>query len=498
MANSKKISSNLIWRFLERFGAQGVTLIVSIVLARVLDPVVYGTVALVTVITTILQVFVDSGLGTALIQKKDADTADFSTVFYFNFVVCILLYVGLFFFAPLITAFYEMDGLTPVIRVMGLILIISGFKGIQNSYVSRNLLFKKYFFATLGGTVTAAVVGIWMAYAGCGVWALVAQNLVNQTIDTIILWFIVPWKPTKEFSWKKLKVLFSYGWKLLVSALLDTVWTELRALIIGKKYSSEDLAYYNKGVEYPKAGTTALNGAIDSVLLPVMSAAQDDPRAVKRMTRRSIKTSSFILWPMMIGLAACATPLVSLILTEKWLPAVPYLQIFCIVYAFYPIHTANLNAIKAMGRSDLFLVLEIIKKAMNLAIILTTMWFGVFWLAVGSIISSVISQVINSWPNRKLLNYTYLEQIKDILPSLGLSLGMGIAVYCITFLQLPNWLTLLIQIPLGVVIYVVGAKLFRFESFTYCLNIIKGFKNKKKAATNELPTPSEDIQNEQD
>lgn len=477
--NTNPISSNLMWRFLERFGAQGVTLIVSIILARVIDPVVYGTIALVTVITTILQVFVDSGLGIALVQKKDVSDTDFSTVFYFNLIICIVLYLGLFFISPSIAKFYDDADLTTIIRVLGLILIISGLKNIQGAYVSRNLQFKKYFFATLGGTLVAAVVGIWMAYSGYGVWALVVQNIVNQAIDTLILWITVRWKPKLLFSWKSFKSLFGFGWKLLVSRLIDTIWQDLRQIIIGKKYSSEDLAFYNKGMEYPKFATTAINSSIDSVLLPVMSSAQDDSNRVKIMTRRSIKTSSFIMWPMMMGLAACATPFISFVLTDKWLFAVPYLQIFCVVYAFYPIQTANLNAIKAMGRSDLFLVLEIIKKIVNLAIILSTMWFGVLWLALGAICGSIISQIINSWPNKKLLGYSYFEQLKDILPPLLLSLFMGAIVYCISFFDMANWLLLLIQIPLGIFIYVCGAWILKFESFYYCITMVKEFFKKR-------------------
>lgn len=473
-----KITSNLVWRLLERFGAQGVTLLVSIVLARILDPVIYGTVALITIITSILQVFVDSGLGSALIQKKDADDKDFSTVFYFNFIICIILYTILFFLSPVIASFYEKSEMTPLIRTLGVILIISGLKNIQGAYVSRNLQFKKYFFATLGGTLTAAVVGIWMAYSGFGVWALVVQNLVNQAIDTIILWITVKWRPKLMFSWRRLRILFSYGWKLLVSALLDTVWQDLSQLIIGKRYSSEDLAFYNKGNEYPKFATTAINNSIDSVLFPVMSSAQNEPSKIKAMMRKSIMTSSFIMWPMMMGLAACASPFVSFVLTDKWLFSVPYLQIFCIVYALMPIHTANLNAIKAMGRSDLFLVLEIIKKVVNLAIILSTMWFGVLWIAIGSLLGSIASQIINSWPNKKLLDYKYIEQLRDILPSLILALFMGMLVYCVNFLGLANWLTLLIQIPFGIVIYLGGAWLFKLESFEFCINIAKNFFRK--------------------
>jgi O-antigen/teichoic acid export membrane protein len=473
MEQSKQITSNLIWRLLERFGAQGVTLIVSIVLARILDPKIYGIIALITVITTILQVFIDSGLGTALIQKKNADSLDFSTVFYFNFVMCILLYIILFFAAPFIADFYKMLELVPVIRVLGLILLISGFKNIQNAYVSRHLLFKKYFFATLGGTITAAFVGIIMAYNGLGIWALVAQNLVNQLIDTIILWITVKWRPTREFSLDRLKKLFSYASKLLLSSLLDTVWGQLRQLIIGKKYSSTDLAFYNKGNEYPNYAVIALNSSIDSVLLPVMSKEQDNPQNVKAMTRRAIKTSSFILWPMMMGFAACSRAFVSIVLTDKWLPSVPYLIIFCIVYAFYPIHTANLNAIKALGRSDLFLKLEIIKKIVSLGIILVTMWYGPLWLAIGSIVGSALSQIINTWPNRKLLGYKYHEQIMDIFPYISLSVVMAIIVYCIGNLNINNIIVLIIQVLVGILIYIGGAYFFKFESFTYCFNIIK-------------------------
>lgn len=470
---SGTVFSNLMWRFLERFGAQGVTLIVSIVLARVLDPTVYGTVALVTVITTILQVFVDSGLGTALIQKKDADSVDFSTVFYVNLIICVVLYFSLFMVAPFISNFYNLPEIASVIRVLGLILIISGFKNIQNAYVSRNLLFKKYFFATLGGTLGAAFIGIWMAYHGYGVWALVFQNLFNQFIDTIILWITVKWRPTKEFSIKRLRGLFAYAWKLLLSSLLDTIWNQLRQLIIGKKYSSNDLAYYNKGNEYPYYATLALNSSIDSVLLPVMSRAQDNPNQIKEMTRRAIKMSSYLLWPLMMGLATCSKPLISLVLTDKWMDSAKYLVIFCVVYAFYPIHTANLNAIKALGRSDLFLKLEMAKKIINLGIILLTMWQGVFYLALGSIVASIFSQIINSWPNRKLLNYYYSEQLMDIVPYIAMSLVMAGIIYFIPLLGFGLVTTLFIQIISGVGIYLGLSLIFRVDSFMYCLKIIK-------------------------
>lgn len=374
---NRNILSNFLWRFAERCGAQLVSFVVSIVLARILSPEDYGTIALVTVFTAILQVFVDSGLSTALIQKKDADELDFSSVFYFNFSMCLVLYAGMFIAAPYIAIFYEDMALTFIIRVLSLTIVISGVKGIQQAYVSRNMLFKRFFFSTIGGTIFSAILGIGLAYAGYGVWALVAQQLSNTMIDTLILWITVKWKPKKEFSWKRLRTLFSYGWKLLVSSLLDTVYNNLRNLIIGKMYSSSDLAYYNQGDKFPKIIVTNINTSIDSVLLPTMSNEQDDRNRIKSMTRRAIKTSTYVMAPLMMGLAFCAEPIVRIVLTDKWLPCVPFLRLFCISYMFWPVHTANLNAIKAVGRSDWFLKLEIIKMVVGLVFLLSSM--GVLW-----------------------------------------------------------------------------------------------------------------------
>ena len=467
------VTNNFLWRFAERCGAQGVSLVVSIVLARLLAPEVYGTIALVTVFTTILNVFVDSGLGNALIQKKDADDLDFSTVFFFNIVMCCMLYIVLFLIAPLIAAFYNSDELVPVVRVLGLTLVISGVKNVQQAYVSRTMQFKRFFFATLGGTIGAAIIGIAMAYYGFGVWALVTQQIFNATVDTIILWVTVKWRPKRMFSWKRLKDLFSFGWKLLASALLETFYNNIRQLIIGKLYTSADLAQYNRGKQFPDLIVSNINTSIDSVLLPVMSKSQDDPKQIKSMTRRSIKTSTYIMAPLMMGLAFCAESIVGLILTDKWLPCVPFLRIFCITYMFYPIHTANLNAIKAMGRSDLFLKLEIAKKVVGIALLLSTMWFGVMAMAYSLLIGSVLSQIINSWPNRKLLNYGYLEQLKDILPGIVLAVFMGCCVNLVSLFNLSNVVTLLIQIPLGAAIYIGASAAIHLESYDYLMGMIR-------------------------
>ena len=477
----KTVLTNLFWRFAERCGAQGVSFVVQLVLARLLMPEDYGTVAIVAVIINILSVFVDSGLGNALIQKKDADDVDFSTVFYTNVLFCLVLYGLLFATAPLVSAFYREPQLTALIRVLGLTLVISGVKNVQQAYVSRNMLFKRFFFATLGGTRGAALIGIGMALAGLGVWALVAQQIFNITMDTLILWLSVKWRPTRAFSLERLQGLFSYGWKFVVSGLLDTVYTDLRQMIIGKMYSAGDLAFYNRGEKFPQFIIQNVNNSIDSVLLPTMSAEQSNVERVRAMTRRSIKTSVYIMAPLMVGLAVTAPVFIRLLLTEKWLPCVPYLRIFCITYLFYPIHSANLNAIKAMGRSDLFLKLEIQKKIIGMVLLLSTMWFGVMAMAYSLLVSCAAGQLINSWPNRRLLGYSYRSQLADILPSAILALVMGVPVLAVPFAGWNGLFTLTVQILLGGVVYIGGSALLRLEPFIYLLETAKQLLHRKSA-----------------
>lgn len=478
--SEKRVLSNFGWRFAERCGAQLVSMIVSIVLARILSPDDYGTVALVMVFTTILQVFVDSGLGVALIQKKDADDLDFSSVFYFNLCVCILLYLGMFFLAPAIAGFYHKPELVSIVRVISLTILISGVKGIQQAYVSRNMLFKKFFWATLGGTVFSAVLGIAMAYWGCGVWALVAQSLSNTFIDTVILWSTVHWRPKRMFSWHRLTGLLSYGWKLLASALLDTGYSNLRNLIIGKMYSSADLAYYTQGDKLPLVLVNNINTSIDSVLLPSMSQAQDNKERVKAMTRKSITISIYIMAPLMIGLAVCAPAVVELLFTEKWLPCVLFLRIFCVTYIFYPVHTANLNALRAIGRSDLFLKLEIEKKLVGLALLLSTMWFGVEAMAYSLLLSTLTSMLINCGPNKKILAYSFREQMRDIAPSLAAACLMGGIVYLESLLSLSALPLLALQVVTGVCVYVALSKLLHLKEFEFLSSILLNVIKKKK------------------
>ncbi len=485
MVGRNKIMSNLIWRFAERTGAQMVGFVIGIILARILDPSDYGIVSMITVFTAILQVFVDSGLGNALIQKKDADQVDFSTVFYTNIVFCLIIYTIVFCIAPLVERFYNMPGMCAMMRALGITVLIAGVKNIQQAYVSRHLMFKKFFFATLAGTIGAGVLGIFLAYHGFGAWALICQSLFNLIVDTIILWVTVRWRPIRAFSFERLKGLFSYGWKLLVSHLIDTGYNNLRSLIIGKVYSASDLAFYTKGRTYPNLVVTNINNSIDSVLFPAMAKEQDNRDTLRGLMRRAIKISVFLMAPAMMGLAAVAPTVVRLLLTEKWLPCVPFLRIFCTAYMFQPIHTSNLNAIKAMGRSDMVLKLEIIKKCIGFLTIIVCIKWGVLAMAYSLLVTNVISQIINSSPNKRLLQYGYLQQIRDILPSILLAAGMGLIIQLLPRLGLPVIPLLALQVAVGAVIYFAGAKLFKIDSLEYTISMAKSFfggKRKKETA----------------
>ena len=474
-----KVISNLIWKFMERIGAQVVSLIVSIVLARLIAPEEYGLIALTTIFITISNVFVESGMPTALIQKKDADHLDFSTVFYFNIFMSIIMYGIIYIISPYIALFYNQSKLVNVLRILGIVIIIAGLKSVQNAYVSRKMIFKKFFICTLIATLISAIIGIVMAYKGFGVWALVAQQLSNTLIGTSMLWIFVDWRPKLEFSFLRLKELFSFGWKLLCSSLLDTVYNQLYGLTIGKVYSTEMIAYYNKGNQFPSLITTNINGSISSVMLPTLSKEQDKKENIKKIMRRSIKTSSFILFPILMGLAAVAEPVIKIVLTEKWLECVPFLQLLCFSYILWPIHTINLEAIKALGKSNIFLKLELIKKIIGVIVLLISIPLGIYYMVGLQILTSIIGAFINAYPNKKLLNYTMKEQIKDIMPSFIISLIMFIAVLCCGILKLNIYLKLLLQVSIGIIIYILLVKIFKLEIYDYLKETIKNFFIKK-------------------
>ncbi|MDT2782431.1 lipopolysaccharide biosynthesis protein [Vagococcus fluvialis] len=480
MENSKKnIISALIWKLLERGGTQGVQFIVQIILARLLLPEDYGVIALVTIFISLANVFVQSGFNTALIQKKESDSLDFSTVFFFSLFLSVVLYLVLYLSAPLISTFYKIEGLEKIIRVISLTLIFGSINSIQNAVVAKKMKFKKLFLSSLGAMIISGVLGIIFAYNGYGIWALVIQQLSNQISITVILWYTVKWRPTLEFSYSRLKELFDYGWKILISSLIDTLYSNIRGLVIGKTYTTQQLGYYTRGDQFPSLIVTNINGSIQSVMLPVLSYEQDNKDRVREIVRKSIKTSSYLIFPMMIGLSVVAKPLVIILLTEKWLPSVIFIQIACFTYSLWPIHTANLQAINALGRSDIFLKLEICKKIIGITVLLLTIPHGVISIALGGVIVGVISTIINSYPNRKLLGYGYKEQLRDIIPSFFISVLMGAVIYPIKFL-INNALVLMsIQIILGVLVYWLLSYLFKLEIYFYLKNTISSFRKRE-------------------
>lgn len=470
-----KVVSSMIWKFLERSGAQFVQFFLSIILARLVTPEDYGVIALILVFTQISNVFISSGFGTALIQKKDSDELDFSSVFYLSLFVAFVCYFILFFLAPTIAKFYNNELLIGYIRVVAISLFFSAINGVQGTYVSKKMQFKRFFFSSMGAVLGSGIIGVILAYNGFGVWALVMQHVFSGFFSFVILWFTVKWRPKLIFSFARVKTLFSFGWKLLCSGLLDTVFKNIYSLIVGRIYKSQVLGYFNRGQQFPQVIASNLNGSIQSVMLPTLSANNDNPSEVKKITRRSISTSAFVLMPCMFGLAAVAEPLVKVLLTDKWLPCVPFLQLACISYALYPIHTANLTGINALGRSDIFLKLEIIKKCVTVLNILITLPFGIYAMAIGQVVSGFISTFINAYPNKKLMGYSYFEQWKDLIPSFVLSIVMACIVWVMNFISIAPLLLLIIQIIVGIIVYVVLAKLFKLEVYNYFVNTLKGF-----------------------
>lgn len=478
--NKEKVISSLFWKLMERCGTQGIQLIVQIILARLLMPEEYGLIAIVMVFISLANIFIQSGFSTALVQKKDTDEVDFSSIFYINLLISVLLYIIIFISAPYIASFYFTPQLTVIFRVLPVILIFGAFNSVQYAFVARNMLFRRLFISSLVAIITSGILGIAAAYIGLGVWALVIQQISNQLIITIVLWFSIKWRPRLLFSYKRVKVLFTYGSKLLISALIDTIYTDLCTLLIGRLYNSSMVGFYNKGKQLPQLLVDSINVPILSVLLPTLSVHQDDKEKVKEMMRRAVMTTSFILFPMMIGLAAVAEPLVRIILTEKWLPAVPFIQIFCFQYALRPIHTANLQAIKAIGRSDIYLKLEIIKKVIGLTILIVSLNYNIYAIAFGVALSSIISTFINAYPNKVLLNYSNKDQLHDIIPPFLIAILMGGIVYAIKILHLNVWSMIVIQVIGGILIYFGLSKIFKIENYTYIVSTIKQLFTTKK------------------
>ena len=477
----KKTVFGALWKFAERASAQIVNFIVSIILARLLLPEDYGIIALVSVFITICDKLVVSGFAASLIQKKDADNLDFSTVFFFSLSTSLVLYALLFFGAPLLAKFYsayDQTMLIAVIRVMGIQIIATAVNSVQQAYVSRTMQFNKTLYSTLISTVLSAAIGIWMACAGYGVWALVAQYCVNVVTVMVVLWIVVRWRPDFAFSVERFKSLFSYGWKLFCVSIIAVLYRDFSSLVIGKFYTSADLAYYNKGQSFPLLVESNVSGTIESVLFPAIAKRQTSKEDMLAILRRAIKTSVYILMPLLAGMAAVAKPLVVLLLTDKWLPCVPYMQILCFTFMFMPIEIDNLQAIKAMGRSDIALKVEIIRKAIGIAILIAAIPFGVTAIALSMLLGAVINAAVNAIPNKKLLGYGVGKQLLDVLPSLLISAVMFVCVYPLAALPLGNMAVLTIQVIVGVAVYLLLSIVTRNDSFRYLFFLIRSFVKK--------------------
>lgn len=484
MENIKELKNKtvlgLFWRFGERFTAQLISFVVSIVLARILLPSDYGIVAIVTIFINLADTLVTSGLGTSLVQKKEADELDFSTMNIASIAIAIFFYLLLFFTSPLISRIYNNELLTPVLRVMGMKLPIAAINSIQQAYVQRKMIYKKFFFATIIGTIISAATGIVMAIKGFGVWALVAQYLTNSIIDTIVLFFTIKWKPQLRFSFNRFKQLFNYGSKIMLTSFIGTLFDQLRGLLIGVKYTSEDLAFNNKGEQIPSMLTNNINSTMESVLFSSIAKVQEDREKVKSAIRRLMKTSSYIIMPLLFGILGISNNFVKIILTDKWIQCVPFIQIVCIQQCFSILNTINLQAIKAIGRSDTLLKLEFAKKPIYLLILLTTMFISPIAMCIGNAVYGMIALLINSKPNKKYLNYTLLEQISDTGIYFILSLVMAIIVMLIGRLNINIYILFVLQILSGIMFYIIVSILLKLDSFYYIINTLKDMLKRRK------------------
>ena len=473
----KKVFSSLVWAFLERCGSQGVGLVINIVLARLLLPEDYGTLAIMVIFTNLANQFVQSGFNTSLIQNPDVTEEDYSSVLHVSLMISAALYVLLWFTAPAIAGFYASPGLVQPLRALSLVLFSNSLQGVQTAKLRREMDFKTIFTLTLSASLCGGAAGVILAALGAGVWALVAQQLVGSVSTCVVLYLRLRWRPRAVIDWARVRVLFSYGWKLLVSALLNTFYNDLTGLVIGKKYTSTMLAYYDKGQMLPNKLISSINDSVQSVMLPALAGEQSNRERCKQMMRRSVQVSCFVLFPMIAGLAAVAEPVVTILLTEKWLPCVPFLQLSCLIYLALPISVANLQAIKALGRSDVFLQLEVIKKIIGLAALMVTVFCFDSVLAIlwGSAVTSLLSLFLNAFPNKKIVGYSFSEQMRDIFPALALASVMFLAVSALGSLSLGVWGRFVLQIAAGVVIYVGGAVLLRLESLQYTWNILRPY-----------------------
>lgn len=468
-----KIFSGLFWKFGERIIAQGVSFAVSVVLSRKLMPSDYGTIAIVWIFISIANVFVTSGFSTALVQKKDADEVDFSTNFYCSLIASVGVYILMYFFAPFIATFYKQKGLTNIIRVFSLRIPLSAFSAIQHAYVERKMLFKRFFFSTLLGTILSGIVGIIMAYSGFGVWALIAQYFTNTIVDIVVLLATIPWRPRLLFSKTAAKNMMGYGSKILFADLSGTFFDQLRSLIIGRIYTPSDLAFYNKGNQLPNLITTNITASVMTVLFPAISSINSDENRVKTTTKKSTEMMSYIIMPLLFGLACISKPLINILYTSKWEQSIPFIQILSISNAIGLIGSISLQTIKAVGRSDIVLNLELYKKPIYFILLIVGALISPLAVAVTMLIYTICGTLINAFQLSKVIDYPIREQLVDLGKPIILCIVMSIVIYPITFLKINYFIMVVLQIVVGVFVYILLSVFSNNDSFSAILTLIK-------------------------
>lgn len=469
----KKTVKGFFWNGIGVFANKGVGFLFGIILARLLTPSDYGLTAMIAIFMSMAATFVDSGFKSALVRKTDLTEEDNATAFYFNIVVSLLCYFILYIVSPFIASFYNRPILCPVLRVQSLSVIIDAFTIVQNTRFTRALDFKSQSKVLVLSNILSCIVGVIFAFYGYGVWALVVMNVSYSFLTACLLWYISPWRPKRCFSTESFHYLFGYGSKLLASGLLNEIFGSINPIVIGKLFSASSLGFYTKAGTMARLPSTNLTYIIQRVTFPVMSKMQNDLERLRTNYRKLIRVSAYVIFPISIGLASVSSPLVTLLYGEKWHPCVPYLQIICFAIMWYPIHALNLNLLQVQGRSDLFLRLEIIKKILTVVVVVCAVPFGVIGICVGSVFSSMIALVINTYYTGKLIDVGYLLQMKDVLVSLINSLIMGAIAYLFTKLSSIHILSVIYGLLAGSVYYFLSSYLLKFEELKYLLEIIK-------------------------
>ncbi len=476
MITKQKLAKSFIWSLLEKFGSQGLQFIISVILARILLPEDYGIVALIQIFIQIANVFVVDGFNTALIQKKDSDELDFSSVFFATCIIAFLLYIIIFFLSPIIASFYNQKELTKVLRIFSLSLVYTPLLSCQYAYIAKHLMFKIYVIRSFICLIVSGTIAILLAKNGFGVYSLVFQQLIYGILNAFILLICIKWKPTLKFSYKRLKKLMSFGWKFTATGILENIFKNIYSLIIGKTANITQLSFYNRGQQLPGLVANNFVLALRNVIFPTFSSKNDNIEELKNMLRRANQINAYILFPLLLGLAAVSEPIVKILLTDKWIPSVPFLRLCCIYFVFYNYNAANMSAINSLGKSDIYLKYEIIKKIIIIIALAFTIPFGIYYMIAGQIATGLISSILNMFPAKKHLNYLFREQLCDIFDSFLLSIIMAIFVFLFSFLHLNVAISLLIQIIFGIAFYILFSFIFKIKGFVYITSIIKNKK----------------------